>query len=133
MLKDCFWESQNFGKSVRGMNGTETDLCFERRLHPELPVQAYFTDVEGCLSECEGRVSLVKDLANDSVSSELLCSFEYSMDDDDWRTSVDAWMVFLKPLLKDELRRELVMSGLVQFRGERNKGQQESNVYNYNL
>ena len=34
MLKDCFFESKEFGHSVFG-NGTESKLCFQRRKHPE--------------------------------------------------------------------------------------------------
>ena len=63
MLRDCFFESKEFGHSVFE-NGTESKFCFQRRKHPEVVVQAYFTNVvQQCLAESEERVQFVKNMA----------------------------------------------------------------------
>jgi len=132
MVRDCFREVKQFGFSVFGANGAETDLCFDRRQHPEVDVQAYFTNVKGCLAEDKKRVHYICDKGFDCFSTDVLFLFEKSMDDKEFEISVDAWMDFLKPLLNDELERELVASALEEGRGTRTKpSSQESKVYNY--
>ena len=130
MLKDCFFESKEFGHSVFG-NGTESKLCFQRRKHPEVVVQAYFTNVQQCLVESKERAQFVQNQGCDSFSSELLTLFEYSTNEHDFNLSIDAWMIFLKQLLNDELKRELVMQSLEEFRGSRKHSNQTRSVYNY--
>ena len=137
MLKDCFFESEEFGHSVFE-NGTKSNLCIERRNYPDAVVQAYFTNVQQCLAESEERVHFVKTHGQDSMSSdrvsipsELLTLFEYSTNEYDFNISVDAWMIFLKQLLNNELKRELVMQSLQEFRGSRKHSNQTRSVYNY--
>ena len=130
MLKDCFDDSKEFGNSVFE-NGTESKLCFQRRKHPEFIVQAYFTNVQQCLAESEEHVTVIQNHGCDSISSELLTLFEYSTNEHDFNLSIDAWMIFLKQLLKDELKRELVMQSLEEFRGSRKHSNQTRSVYNY--
>ena len=125
---------ENFGRAVFGDNGMETELCFDRRFHPEVNVQAYFTNVKGCIEEDEWRVNFICGQEGfDFFSSDNLFLFERSMDDDDIEASVKTWMEFLKPLLQDELEWDLVASTLVEEgRGTRTvPSSQESKVYNY--
>ena len=132
MVRDCFYEVKDFGTSVFGVNGTQADLCFGRRQHPQVNIQASFTNVKGCLEEAELRVNFIRDQRFDSFTSDSLFLFESSIDDDDFDRSVNAWMEFLKPLLQDELERDLVASVLAEGRGTRlDKTSQKSKVYNY--
>mmetsp|Transcript_10196 Transcript_10196/g.20507 ORF Transcript_10196/g.20507 Transcript_10196/m.20507 type:complete len:440 (-) Transcript_10196:84-1403(-) len=132
MVRDCFHEVKDFGISVFGANGTEADLCFDRRFHPEVDVQAYFTNVKGCLKEDEWRVNFICGQGFDSFSSENLFLFETSMEDNDFEASVNTWMEFVKPLLQDELEWDLVASALEEGRGTRTEpSSQENKVYNY--
>ena len=132
MVRDCFHEVENFGIAVFGANGTETDLCFDRRFHPEVDVQAYFTNVKGCLEEDEWKVNFIRGQGFDSFSSDNLFLFETSMEDNDFEASVNTWMEFVKPLLQDELEWDLVASALEEGRGTRTEtSSQESKVYNY--
>jgi len=71
MVRDCFHEVKDFGISVFGANGTEADLCFDRRFHLEVDVQAYFTNVKGCIEEDEWRVNFICGQGFDSFSSEI--------------------------------------------------------------
>ena len=65
-------------------------------------------------------------------SSENLLLFESSMNYSDFQSSVNAWMEFLKPVLQDELDRDLVASALEEGRGTMMEASsQESKVYNY--
>ena len=132
MVRDCFREAKDFGTSVFGNNGTESDLCFGRRKHPEVNVQAYFTNVKGCLAEDETRVNFIRERGFAYFSSENLLLFESSMNYSDFQSSVNAWMEFLKPVLQDELDRDLVASALEEGRGTMMEASsQESKVYNY--
>jgi hypothetical protein len=131
MIRDCFHESKNFGISVFETNGTESKMCFQRRENPDVGVQAYFTDVQGCLAKDEKSIHFIRHQGYASVSSELLTLFEYSTNENDFKLSVDAWMIFLKPLLKNELKRELVLRTLEGFQGTRNQSSQKKYVYNY--
>jgi len=104
MIRDCFHESKNFGISVFETNGTESKMCFQRRENPDVGVQAYFTDVQGCLAKDEKSVHFIRHQG----------------------------LIFLKPpLLKNELKRELVLHTLEGFQGTRNQSSQKKYVYNY--
>ena len=132
MLRDCFFEAKAFGTAVFGHNGTETDLCFRRRKHPEWNVQAKFTNVEQCLEEDQNQLDVVKGQDFHSFTDNELFRFQTSTGEDDFQSSVDAWMKFLRPLLKGELKRETVASVLEEWRGTRPEtSSQESKVYNY--
>jgi hypothetical protein len=132
MIRDCFLEARPYGIAVFP-NGTETTLCFERRQHPEVHVQALFTDVKGCLREAEERVNSIQTLTDyNAFSSEELFQFEESMEEQDWTLSIHAWMYFLRPLLHTSLEWDLVAEALEEGRGTRmDVKSQESKVYNY--
>mmetsp|Transcript_19585 Transcript_19585/g.23994 ORF Transcript_19585/g.23994 Transcript_19585/m.23994 type:complete len:412 (-) Transcript_19585:152-1387(-) len=132
MVRDCFYEARNDGKPVFAVNGTETDLCFNRRFHPEISVEAKFTDVIGCLKGDQGKIDFINKQRFTSFSSEDLFQFENSLDDDAFHSSVNDWMVFLKPLMKKTLDWSLVASVLEEGRGTRtNTSSQASKVYRY--
>lgn len=131
MVRDCFQEAESFGSAVFGHNGTETDLCFQRREHPEWNVQAKFTNVENCLKEGQNRVDVIRGQDFDSFTDKELFRFEQSTSNDDFQLSVEAWMDFLQPLLQGALDREIVASVLEEGRGTRETSSQESKVYNY--
>ena len=132
MLRDCFKEAESFGTAVFGHNGTETDLCFQRRHHPEWNVQAKFTNAEECLEEDQNKVDVIRGQDFDSLASYELLRFEQSTSEEDFQSSVEAWMDFLRPLLQGALDREIVASVLEEGRGTRPEtSSQESKVYNY--
>ena len=134
MVRDCFYEGKRFGTAVFGHNGTETDLCIQRRQHPEWDVRAKFTNVVGCLEEDQNRVNMVRGQGFDSFTSDELLRFETSVSGSDFQSSVDAWVHFLRPLLQGALDREIVANALEEGRGTRPPGttsSQESKVYNY--
>ena len=146
MVRDCFQEAQGYGNAVVALNentttdgtGGETieitDLCFNRRKHPDVNVQANFTNVTGCIMEDQGRVDYLKLQRNvfDSFSSESLFQFEESMNEDVFQNSIIQWMNFLRPMMGHALHREIVASVLQKDRGVRSESSsQESKVYNY--
>ena len=132
MIRDCFWESSSYGKAVFASNGTESDLCFRRRFNEGIKTQAKFTDVSGCLRHDERRIALVKGWGYESFSLETLFQFETSNEEAVMDDSVDLWMKFLRPLLKDEMVRSIVVSVLEEGWGTRmNESSQSSRVYNY--
>ena len=131
MVRDCFSFASEFGKPVFAQNGTETDLCFGRRSHRELEVQANFTDVKGCIKKDNKKLRFMKKQQISLVSSETLFRFEDSLRDEDYQISIDAWMKFLKPMLQDSLERDLVASTLQDDRGARVAKSIQSKMYNY--
>ena len=105
-VRDCFYAAKDFGFPVFAANGTRTDLCFERREHPEIRIQARITDGHGCIAYGEKLVQEVQRYSpNSSVTAEHLFEFESSSDEDAFESSIDQWMVFLRPLLKEHLSR----------------------------
>jgi hypothetical protein len=131
MIRDCFYEAKSFGIAVFGKNGTDTDICINRRHDPEWDVQAKVTNAESCLEEDQKRVDLILDQDFDSFTDNKLFQFEKSMSDTDLQVSVDAWVNFLQPLLQGALDPDIVASVLREGRGTHKPSSQESKVYNY--
>ena len=133
-IKDCFYAAKDFGFPVFAANGTRTDLCFQRRHHPEIKIQASITDGHGCIAAGEKLVQEVQRYSsNSSVITEHLFEFESSSDEDAFARSIEQWMAFLRPLLKQHLSRRVIEQVLEEYRGSRLALiSQESKVYNYN-
>ena len=132
-IRDCFSAAKDFGFPVFAANGTRTDLCFERREHPEIRIQARITDGHGCIAYGEKLVQEVQRYSpNSSVTAEHLFEFESSSDEDAFESSIDQWMVFLRPLLKQHLSRHVIEQVLEGHRGSwLASSSQESKVYDY--
>jgi len=133
-IRDCFYAAKDFGFPVFAANGTRTDLCFQRRHHPEIKIQARITDGHGCIAAGEKLVQEVQRYSsNSSVITEHLFEFESSSDEDAFARSIEQWMAFLRPLLKQHLSRRVIEQVLEEYRGSRLALiSQESKVYNYN-
>ena len=148
MVRDCFNEAQGYGNAVvvhpnNDTNTTDgtggetieiTDLCFNRRNHPEINIQANFTNVAGCIMEDQEKVNYIKRQKKvfHSFISESLFQFEESMDEDVFQNSITQWMKFLRPMMYHALCRKIVASVLQKDRGVRShSSSQESKVYNY--
>ena len=132
-IRDCFSAAKDFGFPVFAANGTRTDLCFQRREHPEIKIQARIIDGHGCIAFGQ---KLVQDVqrysSSSSVTAEHLFEFESSSDEDAFERSIDQWMVFLRPLLKQYLSRRVIEQVLEDHRGSWSaSGSQESKVYDY--
>lgn len=133
LVKDCFHnaKAKDYGDSVFASNGTKSDMCFQRRKHPEVKIQAKFHNVEKCLKDDQALIDFTKDKPFDSVSSESLMAFEYSMSMDVFETAIDHWMKYLKPFLRGTLNREVVTSVLEKFQGTRKMKSQANAIYDY--
>jgi len=132
-IRDCFNAAKDFGFPVFAANGTRTDLCFQRRHHPEIKIQARITDGHGCIAAGEKFVQEVqRHSLNSTVTTENVFEFENSFDEDAFERSIEQWMVFLRPLLKQHLSRHVIAQVLEEHRGSRlASSTQESKVYNY--
>ena len=67
-IRDCFNAAKDFGFPVFTANRTRIDLCFQRRHHPEIKIQARITDGHGCIAAGE---KLVQEVQRHSLNSTL--------------------------------------------------------------
>lgn len=132
MVRDCFDESKRFGESVFAENGTQSNLCFKRRVHPEIKISVKFTDITGCINESLRRQTRVRN-KRPSFSSESLFLFENMEGSAAIASSADHWMAFLTPMMKETLNKSVIIKVLQEHKegGARSKGSQSNHIYNF--
>jgi hypothetical protein len=105
-VRDCFKEK--FGHPVHADNGTKTELCFQRRKHPETKVKAFF--YKGMAEKCTAieRINAEENILDfhdvvspgASVTYEDLFGYSTTADQATFERSLIAWVALMSPFIQ---------------------------------
>lgn len=105
VLYAIVWGTNRMDTPVFAENGTRTDLCFQRRRHPETPIQVHLSQPETCTrnkqqhaQDMQRQVRTTLPAPVPFIPTERLFAVEYSNSSQDMTTSLVAWKALLRPL-----------------------------------
>lgn len=136
MVRDCFWDKRDnsMGYPVVAKNGTRTDLCFQRRHHPEIKTKAKFINngASRCIDYVLGFQHKLKSLEYPYESSEKIFEFETSIDDAALQRWVDAWVKLMRHIIGKNMDRAIIEKELALKSGSRSSMViQRDNIYHF--
>ena len=135
MVRDCFWHIRHNdnGYPVFAKNGTRTNLCIQRRYHPEIKTKAKFTDTgaKRCIDYALRYQHKLKSLEYPYERTENLFEFETSLDDAALQRSVDAWIKLMRHVVGKNLDRAIIEKELALKIGTYSMGIQREKIYDF--
>jgi len=138
-VKDCFPGGAAFGYPVFAINGSKTDLCFNRRKTGRAKTKAYIFSIESMIESIRNleKQTQKKLKAFDfpfQVTYEDLTEFEYMDEDSVWSTSLNAWTRMLSTYVANNWTSEdakLLKDMMHPMRNTRNMSHHEDVIQNY--